>query len=407
MGNFYAIKNRLGQNVIDIQGASTKAGALLDAFPETPTPSDNQLWEFVSDPSGSGYFFIKSKLNGNVIDIQGRSEAAGALLDSFPQSGTDNQLWQFFVDPVTNWYFIMSKLNGNVIDIQGRSAEPKALLNSSPPTFPAQDSQLWTVLFGSPPKEVDAMPPPGAGLASSSNYLLHQDCNPFVNHQSADGACLVINIDVTQDIICKSSSGSTQGFGFQLNCWSPKNRVCAYQQYVIALFGNDLIYSVEYWPVSGTKLFDLGAQTLLSLPNPMVPQGYRLVISLFSDQQNGNIVSVNYAVVDSGGSKVTNVTQQILSISGASAQDLAPIVAFELNLVGPDNGDSVVLSQGAGSISYWAPNNLVVFDSAGHVPLQCVNFGGGTGEKANSVYGPLPATPNKFLKQGFSVQAST
>src|SRR6202021_1569936 len=136
MGNFYAIKNRLSQNVIDIQGASTKAGALLDAFPETPTPSDNQLWEFVSDPSGSGYFFIKSKLNGNVIDSQGRSEAAGAPLDSFPQSGTDNQLWQFFVDPVTNWYFIMSKLNGNVIDIQGRSAEPKALLNSSPPTFP-------------------------------------------------------------------------------------------------------------------------------------------------------------------------------------------------------------------------------------------------------------------------------
>jgi len=139
----------------------------------------------------------------------------------------------------------------------------------------------------------------------------------------------------------------------------------------------------------------------------MLPQGYVVVISLFSDQQTGNIASVNYAVIDSGGSKVANVTQQILSISGASAQDLAPIVAFELNLVGPDNKDSVVLSQGAGIISYWAPNNLVVFNPKGGVPLQCVNFGGGTGEKANSVYGSLPATPNKYLKQGFSVQAPT
>ena len=84
MGNYYAIKNRFSQNVIDIQGDSTQAGALLDGYPETNPPSDNQLWEFVPDPLGSGYFFIKSKLNGNVIDIQGKSEASGALLDAFP-----------------------------------------------------------------------------------------------------------------------------------------------------------------------------------------------------------------------------------------------------------------------------------------------------------------------------------
>jgi hypothetical protein len=407
MGNYYAIKNRFSQNVIDIQGDSTQAGALLDGYPETNPPSDNQLWEFVPDPLGSGYFFIKSKLNGNVIDIQGKSEASGALLDAFPQSGTDNQLWQFVVDPVSGWYFIMSKMNGNVIDVQGSSVQPKALLTSYPPTYPAQESQLWVVLFGSPPAQVAMVPAPAGGLGSNLNYLLHQDCNPFVNHQSSGDACLTINIDITEDIICKSSSGSTQGFGFQLNCWSPKTRTCAYQQYGIALFGSDLIYIVEYWNVSNSKIFNSGAQNLLSLPSPMLPQGYRLVISLFSDQQTGNIVSVNYTVINSEGSRVANVTQQILSVSGASAQDIAPIVAFELVLVGPDNGDSVVLSQGAGIISYWAPNNLVVFNTQTGPPLQCMNFGGGTGETANSVYGSLPATPNQFLKQGFSVQAPT
>lgn len=88
------IKSKL-RNVIDIQGASTSAGALLDAFPQKPADNANQQWEFVVDPAGSGHFFIKSALSGHVIDVQGNSAAAGAHLDAFPQktSGYDNQLW--------------------------------------------------------------------------------------------------------------------------------------------------------------------------------------------------------------------------------------------------------------------------------------------------------------------------
>lgn len=89
------IKSKLSSNVIDIQRASTKPGALVDAFPQKATENDNQLWEFSFDPAGSGYYFIRSKLSGNVIDIQGASTKSGVLLDVFPQksSGNDNQLW--------------------------------------------------------------------------------------------------------------------------------------------------------------------------------------------------------------------------------------------------------------------------------------------------------------------------
>src|ERR1700691_2814781 len=95
MSTYCAIKNKLSGNVIDIQAASTKSGVLLDAFPQKTTANDNQLWEFVSDPSGSGYYFIASRLSGSVIDIQGASTKAGALLDAFPWklAGHDNQLW--------------------------------------------------------------------------------------------------------------------------------------------------------------------------------------------------------------------------------------------------------------------------------------------------------------------------
>src|SRR5215469_4674913 len=117
VSTYHFIKSKLNNNVIDI----LKSGKGLDSYPQKSPNADNQLWAFEADPAGSGYYFIKSKLNGNVIDIQDSSSAPGALLDSFPQktTKTDNQLWEFVVDPGgTQSYFIQSKLNGNVIEIQ-------------------------------------------------------------------------------------------------------------------------------------------------------------------------------------------------------------------------------------------------------------------------------------------------
>ena len=121
MGTYFAIQSKLSGNVIDIEGASTKPGALLDAFSQKTTGSDNQMWELIPDPAGSGYYFIKSKLSGNVIDIEGaHPRNLGVLLDAFSQktTGSDNQLWEFIPDPAgSGYYFIRSKLSGNVIDI--------------------------------------------------------------------------------------------------------------------------------------------------------------------------------------------------------------------------------------------------------------------------------------------------
>jgi hypothetical protein len=129
------IKSKLSGNVIDVVGASKEAGAGLDAYPQKSNGTDNQLWEFVPDPKGSPYYFIKNKLSGNVIDIESASTKAGSLLDAWPQksSGTDNQLWEFVADPAGSGYcFIKSKLNGSVIDIQGASTNPGALLDAYP-----------------------------------------------------------------------------------------------------------------------------------------------------------------------------------------------------------------------------------------------------------------------------------
>jgi hypothetical protein len=45
---------------------------------------------------------------------------------------------------MSDYYFITSKLNGNVLDIQGGNVAPKPPIISYPQNSPAGDNQLWT-----------------------------------------------------------------------------------------------------------------------------------------------------------------------------------------------------------------------------------------------------------------------
>jgi len=151
MTNPTYIKSKLNGNVIDIQGGSTKPATSLDAYPQK-APNDNQLWRLVPDPAGSGFYFIESKLNGNVVDIEGASTKAGALLDAYPQktSNYDNQLWKVVADGSSGYSFIQSKLNGNVIDIVDASTKDGALLGAWPQKSSGNDNQLWQLIPETP-----------------------------------------------------------------------------------------------------------------------------------------------------------------------------------------------------------------------------------------------------------------
>jgi hypothetical protein len=410
MGAYYSIESMLAIGVISTQWRSLDVGVNLVCAETTSPPDPSQYWEFVPDPAGSGYFFIKNKANGFVIDIEGESTATGALLvvNQQNETGTDSQLWQFFLDPSGSGYWmIMNKLTANVIDIQGDSPDDGVVLDSFPHTFPASRNELWSVIDGSFPGVVVAVPSPAAaaGLTGNSNYIFNQQCNPFVNPSPTDNVCLTVTIVVTQDIICKSvvSNGSTGGFSFQLNCYSPKGRKCAYQQYVIGLRGNNLMYNVEGFPVnSNQSLLNVGIDNIASLPSSMIPAGYQLTITLLSDSISGNVLQANFNVLDNEKNVVANIEQPVITVSGATEDDWAPIIAFELDFVGPENSESVYLSQGAGIITYWVPYRM----TASSVRPDCAETGAITAEKANSVYASLPANRNNIFKQRFGVQLS-
>lgn len=394
MSTYYFIKSKLDGNVIDIEGASTKSGALLDAYPQKTTGTDNQLWEFVADPAGSGYYFIKSKLNGNVVDIEGGSTKAGTLLDAYPQksSGTENQLWQFYADPGgSGYFFIMSKQYCNVVDIVGASTKAGAGLDAYPLKSSGTDNQLWQVVSGTFPSPVASAPAPSSGLGSNSNYFL-SNCSHITG--------LSVTINVSQDIV------GSDGFGFQVNAYSAKSDYDGGQQYLIYLDPHSspatLYCMVDNWTES-PKLGQIinHIVPLATLPSQKLPNGYQLVITLHNDS-GGNITGANYIVRDNTGKTIGNQTITLLSLklvngNPVTPADQAPIVSFQMNFVDYLNGGITTLSSGAGTIIYSASAPMSILNTE----PSCVDWDFSTVERANSSYGVLPNHANNVFAQTF------
>jgi hypothetical protein len=120
-------------------------------------------------------------------------------------------------------------------------------------------------------------------------------------------------------------------------------------------------------------------------------------------KSDSSVTGATFAVTGADGAVLASETLDLASIPGVSADQLAPITAFELNLVGPFNGESTVLSSGAGTIVYRASSPLTALSQE----PPCVESGAVTGETANSVYGLLPAGPSDSITQSFSVTRET
>jgi hypothetical protein len=405
VGHF--IKSKLG-NVIDIVGASTAAGAGLDAYPQKSSGTNNQLWEFVADPAGSGYYFIKSRLDGNVIDIEGASTKAGALLDAYPQksSGTDNQLWEFVADPAGSGYcFIKSKLNANVIDIQGASAAAGALLDAYPWKLTNYDNQLWSVVGGSFPSVVATVPGRPGGDSGYYNYILSNGWS---------GATLTgvkATIYFTEDLVWESATpASHPGFGIQLNAETTNTQPLDWLQFVVHMGDDQKLYPwINIWAPAGSG--EAGSPTLLwdqSVPNPVVnvpqaariPAGWSIIIALQNDSEQ-RVISGSWNILDASGNSVGNVTYPLSTALGGGVppDDLCPIASFQVTFGGALDGAYATFSSGAGVIIYQADQAMTVDSSW----PPSIGYTGGTGESSNIGYSALEATQGPLFSQAFGV----
>jgi len=395
---YYFIESKLG-NVIDVAGASTAPGTPLDAYPQKSTGTDNQLWQIVPDSAGSGYFFIESKLNSNVIDVAGASTAPGTPLDASPQksTGTDNQLWQFVADPA-GYCFIMSKLNGNVIDVAGASTAPGTKLDAYPWKYAGYDNQLWNVVNGTFPSTVWTVPQ-GRPLGGTYQYIFANGLN------CATLTGVKVTIYFTEDLVWeKVTGGGNAAFSIQLNAETEKSQPLDWLQFI--WFMNDdqkLVPDVQIWgpPAAQTDIWGRISppwNSIATMPQAArIPAGYSLKIELQSDSQSKVVTGATWNVRDSSGNQVGSPASHTLS--GVKSSDLSPVASFQLTFGSNGGGGGATFSSGAGVIIYEADQAMTVDSSW----PSCIGYQDGTAEGSNIGYGPMSAAPSKLLVQAFGI----
>jgi hypothetical protein len=419
-----------------ITGAASSIGPALAAIGNTlyaawtdavtgANPSGGQLYYASLDTSKLNSSWVGPTLvvlpNSTPTSSVGPAIAAigNMLYWAWKAAGNDQSLWYASLDTSNSTWTGQAQISNFASSIG-----PALAVFGPTPTLYAMwkgendDERLWYASLDpststwTPQARVpghtgqDMVPPPILGLGSFSNYILYSNCNTLTN--------LFVTIDVTQDIV------SSNGFSFQLNTYSPAGANCIWQQYGIMLDMTrtppELRGFVETWPwasyatsanIPGDLINDFF--DLLPMPSGKLPAGWQLTISLEEDA-NGNIIGAMFVVVDNFGVTQANqmVVLQTLDIDGVSPPEpvtpavLAPIVAFELNLVGMDNSATAQLTSGAGTITYTASSALTPLSQ---LPT-CTAYGGGTAETSNSFHGMLPPSPSNTITQPFGVNAA-
>ena len=229
--------------------------------------------------------------------------------------------------------------------------------------------------------------PPTAGLKSNSNYFL-------TNCSNITGLSVLINIDADMK--------SDIGFGFQLNAYSATaDNADAAQQYVILCDSGGTLWGwVDNWTSANQEVVN-NRQVIATLPSATLPAGYALQITLANDS-SGRITAATYTAYNASGSSIGSVTLTLKNLKKDNGllmtdADLAAITAFQLDIVGPFNGETANISSGLGTIVYTANGNMTVAASE----PSCVDWDYGTEEQANTVYGTMPALSDNQFAQYF------
>jgi hypothetical protein len=251
-------------------------------------------------------------------------------------------------------------------------------------------------LISSLPALAESTVPPPSPFGGNRNYILSSDCKPMTD--------VSVTVHATKQIV------GPKGLGVQLNANSlplpspnapPKDSPAVWQQYMMGIgYRPAFNWALQNWGAHG-MLFGGGEPYLVPMRNVTWPAGYTLRISLKNDPK-GNVTGAEFFVEDNRGKILNHAAKALQDLHGFSKANLAPINAFQLNLVGPTGGEA--LSSGAGTITYSASTPMTVAKdfpkTADNKSCAAQVF---TAEKANTVYGELPAGPTKSFTQTFGI----
>ena len=254
------------------------------------------------------------------------------------------------------------------------------------------------VLAGGPGPVALVVPPP-KNFSSNHNYFIYAGGNPMTD--------VVVTVETTEEIL------ALNGMSMQLNCYSPANADCVWQQYVTG-FGPttsstlSIGASIENFPSKAYRAHlhetiglhpkgdiiseHLGHFGTFPGPSDRIPAGYKIKYELLTDQSSGAVIGAQFSVTDEQGRTKSTGPHYLrtLNFDGTSTRvtpsAMAPVLALQMNLVGISGGRYMLLNSGAGTITYEA---AVPLTPQGRQPSTTASQGVFTAERSNVTYGEL------------------
>ncbi len=134
----YRIVNRNSGQVLDVSGASTTNGGLIDQWPSNG--GNNQLWRFVAVNGGYKLVNVNS---GLLLDNPNGSKTNGTQLDQWNDTNGSNQWWNV-VAAGSGYYSLVNQNSGLYADVTGASTANGAAVIQW--TGPGGTNQQWSLV---------------------------------------------------------------------------------------------------------------------------------------------------------------------------------------------------------------------------------------------------------------------
>jgi hypothetical protein len=245
--------------------------------------------------------------------------------------------------------------------------------------------------------------------ASNNNAVLIDSCQNLQN--------LSVLLEVTEDIATTTGSG----WSLQLNCYAPPGQYCQTSQvnvfqYIVVVQGGNLTWYIQYWafgtsawpsgytPVPGTSpglpcwAQDYGggsntAEPFASIDGDTLPRESELQIALETNR-SGGVTSVMFTYTDPDDNRHPYTWT-------APAGAVHPIVACELNFVGPPGG-TATFTQGitnSRGVIYYSVSSGQLSVQNGGPGSACGEASAQTAETSNMTYSDINGAPASTVTQ--------
>jgi len=166
----YTLANQNSGLYVDVTGASTTAGALIDQWQSNG--QGNQQWQLTN--LGNNTVKLISVSSGLALEAQGSSTTPGGAIDQAAYNATPNQIWQV-VAVGAGYYEFYNQNSGLALDVPSASTTDGTKLDQA--TATGNTNQMW-YLFNMPSPNADGttnasvtVDPTTPGLAVTDQIL--------------------------------------------------------------------------------------------------------------------------------------------------------------------------------------------------------------------------------------------